>query len=127
VNDTFGHQQGDAAILAVVDRLNVNTRDEDVLGRLGGEEFGVFLSNVDVAQASNLAERIRAAVEDMKFEPKPGLFHPLTISIGVVIVEGVQPIDNLMHVAGERMYFAKQSGRNWVVADTLAEVQKGVA
>ncbi|MCF6232903.1 MAG: GGDEF domain-containing protein [Rhodobacteraceae bacterium] len=127
VNDNFGHQQGDAAIVAVVDCLVQTTREEDVLGRLGGEEFGVFLAHVDAGQARDLAEHIREAVEGIRFEPKPGLFHPLTISIGVVMVEGVQLIDDLIHVADERMYVAKQSGRNRVVTEAVAEVRNGVA
>jgi diguanylate cyclase (GGDEF)-like protein len=124
VNDTYGHQKGDEALIAIVASFNKIMRENDILGRLGGEEFGVFLSNVTPRQAQQFAERIRKGVEDIEFEPEPGLFYVLTISIGVVMARGDKTIADLMCIADKRMYAAKNTGRNRVVTNDTGTIKK---
>jgi diguanylate cyclase (GGDEF)-like protein len=112
VNDTYGHPAGDYVLKAVAGALSSNVREEDTVARVGGEEFVVSSPYTNRLAAIVLAERLRKAVEalDIKYE---GNKIPVTISIGIAL----QPndgdgLDTLLAAADERLYVAKQSGRN---------------
>jgi diguanylate cyclase (GGDEF)-like protein/PAS domain S-box-containing protein len=114
VNDTRGHDAGDAVLRSVAGVLKGQVRDVDVLARLGGEEFGVLMPSTRLADAVVLAERLRAAVAASACEFK-GVGHRVTISIGVAArVEGAESLDEVMKAADEALYRAKAAGRNRV-------------
>ncbi len=113
INDNYGHQAGDEALIAVAQILQNLTRTEDTVARIGGEEFALLLPDTNRLGAAVLAERIRAAVERERFQAA-GETVQLTLSIGVAsyAVEASETIDQLLYVADQRMYLAKRLGRN---------------
>jgi two-component system cell cycle response regulator len=117
VNDTYGHLGGDAVLRAVASLFGSGLRVEDVVARYGGEEFVILLRATPVAQALDLAERLRRAVEAAAI---PFETHAIrvTSSAGVAsLAEPGMPADRaaLLGAADARLYQAKQSGRNRVV------------
>lgn len=118
VNDTYGHEAGDAVLRELVRRMNDILRSEDIVGRLGGEEFVALLPGTDEEGATQVAERIRAAIEGENFLCR-GEEIPITISIGVAEREpGEADIEALTKRGDTAMYAAKRAGRNRVVAST---------
>jgi diguanylate cyclase (GGDEF)-like protein len=114
INDTRGHQAGDACLRAIIDPIHAELRQSDVIGRYGGEEFVVILSSADITSAGPIAERIRHRVADVRVE---GFGDPIrvTCSIGVATSDtlGVWG-EHLIARADEAVYDAKRSGRNRV-------------
>ena len=112
INDKYGHQAGDNAIITVAKVMKKNARSIDIPTRFGGEEFSILLSGVDSHGAVIAAERLRMAIE-MENVPQVG---QITASIGVAtFLEQTDRIDNLMEMADQAMYQAKLEGRNRVV------------
>jgi len=119
VNDNFGHGIGDQ-VLELVGRLlqgsvrTVGEREPDIVGRLGGEEFGILLSTDSIEQAQSVTERLRATLE--KSEVDTGS-QPLNItgSFGLAEAKPGETLDNLYHRADAACYEAKRNGRNQVV------------
>lgn len=118
-NDTYGHIQGDVALQTVAKVIrSVLQRSGDYPFRLGGEEFGVILSDIDCANAHVMGEKIRAAVESLKIEHKGSKILPtLSVSIGAVCITPTLDMseDTLIHAADTNLYAAKERGRNQVV------------
>lgn len=115
INDTYGHAVGDDVLRAVAKTIHDAIRRSDVLGRIGGEEFSVFLPNTDLTGAQNLAETLRLAVERAVIQTN-GVRVRITTSIGVATrnfaqLESIQTIQQHADVA---MYEAKRAGRNRV-------------
>jgi diguanylate cyclase (GGDEF)-like protein len=114
INDSYGHQAGDACLRAIIDPIHAELRQSDVIGRYGGEEFVVILSSADASAAQPIAERIRNRVADVRVE---GFGEPIrvTCSIGVATSDtlGVWG-EHLIARADEAVYHAKRSGRNRV-------------
>ncbi len=116
INDGYGHAAGDEALRAFAKAAGECLRGMDVLGRLGGEEFGILLPNTVLDQAEIVAERIRAAVTEIAIETEYGTVR-FTTSVGVAqSVEGDDSIDTLLARADAALYAAKAAGRNRVVA-----------
>lgn len=118
VNDTHGHKGGDAALKQVVQRMLATLRAEDVLARLGGEEFGVLLRGIGHDDAVVCAERLRASVGDRPMD-LGGTSGVVTVSLGVACAgecDGPVTPERLFEVADERLYRAKSAGRNRVHA-----------
>ena len=113
VNDRFGHDRGDEALKLVADTIRSNVRDIDLVARLGGEEFGVFLPGVDPSRTQIVADRIRAAVDASPFMPD-GQSHRLTISVGGTTFDRRASFADLYRYADRRLYAAKRAGRNRV-------------
>jgi diguanylate cyclase len=111
VNDLHGHDAGDEALRLVADAIRSAVRDSDLVGRLGGEEFGVFLWRTPQQRALEVAERIRAAVANAEFRPK-GARHHLSVSIGCAVATGGVDFDALFRAADLSLYEAKRNGRN---------------
>ena len=114
INDSFGHQAGDACLRAIIDPIHAELRQSDVIGRYGGEEFVVILSSADSAAAIPIAQRILervAAVHVAGF----GMPIRLTCSIGVAASDtlGVWG-EHLIAQADAAVYVAKRQGRNQV-------------
>jgi diguanylate cyclase (GGDEF)-like protein len=113
VNDTYGHQAGDAVLVEIAKLLRRVFRDTDVIARFGGEEFVVLLSETAGEGVAVIGERLREAVERHgKSEPLPGVRFP-TMSIGMsVFPEHGDSLDVLVSRADEALYQAKEGGRN---------------
>ncbi|WP_406871639.1 GGDEF domain-containing protein [Aminobacter sp. P9b] len=123
INDTYGHLVGDEALKLIAGAIDRTTRELDIVGRIGGEEFCVFLPAASRDDAVQIAERIRVEVERLVFQPDDGKHYPLTISIGVALTRGHHLTSQLMRQADRCLYDAKGRGRNTVVVeDALAEM-----
>jgi len=117
INDTHGHQQGDEALLLIAEAIRNGVRDEDFVGRIGGEEFAAFLTAASLEEAKMVAERIRLGVEGLRFSPGPGKFLPLSVSIGAARLRPGVSWTEMMREADRRLYEAKRRGRNCVVLE----------
>lgn len=111
INDRFGHDRGDDALVLIAQAIKAVLRETDAVGRIGGEEFAVFLPNADQRSAEMVAERIRRAISLSIFAPG-GELRPLSVSIGGAAFEGDIAFHDLFHLADRRLYEAKQFGRN---------------
>jgi diguanylate cyclase (GGDEF)-like protein len=115
INDQHGHAVGDRVLKAVAESLEAGIRDCDPVGRVGGEEFSVFLFGAQLQSAFELAERLRAIIEALMPEAGNGHRVKITASIGVAeCTEWGQSIVEIQHIADQAMYQAKQAGRNRV-------------
>jgi diguanylate cyclase len=112
INDLFGHDVGDEALTIIARSIRAVLRGGDLVGRMGGEEFGVFLPGVGRRQAGQIAERIRQAVSDAVFLPDGNKRRPLTVSIGGAVFAEPTTFADLFRVADQRLYGAKHAGRN---------------
>lgn len=115
INDTYGHAFGDRVLQDVAEALRDNTRADDIVARWGGEEFLILLPNTDLDGGGILAEKLRGKVEALSQKYNP----PVKISVSFGVAEG-DPASathgQLLAEADARMYRAKDSGRNQVVA-----------
>jgi diguanylate cyclase (GGDEF)-like protein len=119
-NDTYGHLAGNDALQRVARVIREAVRAVDFPARYGGEEFAVILPQLDAPALAAIAERIRASVESM---PAPVGGAQVTVSIGAAMYpdDGTAP-DTLFRAADERLYAAKEAGRNRVVAPAALRV-----
>jgi diguanylate cyclase (GGDEF)-like protein len=115
VNDRYGHETGDQVLTAVARTIQAGIRDVDRAARFGGEEFIVLLPETSMAEAMEVGERLRAAVE--RVEPRLlGVEERVRVSVGVACApESVRNPADLLREADERLYEAKREGRNRVV------------
>ena len=122
VNDTYGHPIGDDILVDLGQILIDSSRSFDVVSRNGGEEFSVILPDCPNHQATEIAERIRRAVEIHKFSVSSKETINITVSIGVATYpETVNDTDQIVDIADECLYKAKRTGRNRVCANHLEE------
>jgi diguanylate cyclase (GGDEF)-like protein len=120
VNDTYGHDAGDSVLKALSRVLTESVRTSDYVIRYGGEEFLILLQETDAAAAVDVAEKIRAAVEDLKVQVAGGLLQK-TISIGISgYPEDSDTFWQAVKYADVALYHAKDIGRNRVVRFTKA-------
>jgi diguanylate cyclase (GGDEF)-like protein len=111
VNDSHGHQTGDAVLRLVADAMRASVRQADVVGRLGGDEFALLMPETDAALADAAAARLAASLRKM-FQGTP----TITASIGVVACQGATAsTDDLLRRADQAMYAAKRAGKDRVV------------
>ena len=108
VNDRFGHAAGDAALRAVAERLAANVRDSDIIGRMGGDEFGVILVQADEATARAKAESLSQAIEASPIE-FGAWSAPLHISYGVREITAELEPEDLVAQADAAMFAAKRA------------------
>lgn len=116
VNDTYGHKVGDEALKQVVNTLRMSVRKQDVVARMGGEEFLVLCPDTLLEQAAQHAERIRKNVASVRMR-SAGVEFFVTVSIGVASTADVDlhTVDMLVQLADRRLYSAKAAGRNRIV------------
>ena len=117
VNDTFGHQAGDAVLVEMAAAVTASLRAEDILARYGGEEFTIILRGIDVENAAHVGERFRVLVQTLRIEFGANVI-PITISVGVASLAccGEEASGEvLVAVADRRLYAAKHQGRNRVI------------
>jgi len=114
INDTLGHAAGDEALRAFCAMLGENLRDDDLIGRLGGEEFAVLLPGADQAAGRAIAEKLRQATREIDGE-FGGAQGALSVSIGVAEWDRrTVEMNPLLKRADEAMYAAKRAGRDRV-------------
>lgn len=114
VNDTYGHAAGDAVIVAVVERLSSNIRQTDLLGRIGGEEFGICLPKATVEIAARVADDLRRRLCAEPVTLPEGMALTVTASFGVAELQPGETIHDMINRADRALYAAKQGGRNRV-------------
>jgi diguanylate cyclase (GGDEF)-like protein len=115
INDAKGHPVGDVVLSQVAGLMKQTARDTDCVARVGGDEFLIVLPDTGWQGALTFAERLRRRVDDFAFGP-PGMTLSLTVSIGVALGRGIDPItaDMLLNEADTALYKAKTAGRNRV-------------
>jgi diguanylate cyclase (GGDEF)-like protein len=124
VNETYGHGAGDQAIVALSGKARSSIRPMDALCRWGGDEFVVWLENIDGGQAVQVAERIRTAAAAARIAASPGVFQ-ITVSIGLALSSdlpaGELEAEALVRLADQALHGAKTRGRNRLI--TYQELQ----
>ena len=126
VNDRFGHEWGDEALKLIAHSIKGAVRDIDLVGRLGGEEFCIFLPGLDAVSAGGIAERIRATVNGAQFRVASQAC-PLTVSVGGATFAEPSDFSRLYRCADHWLYFAKQHGRNRVEVRNLGACEQAAA
>ena len=112
VNDTYGHQVGDQTLVEVAEILKESSREVDVVGRWGGEEFLIISPNTDADGLTKLAEKLRANIERHDFP----VIKSKTVSFGMTIYQKDDTSHGLIAKADRALYIAKENGRNRVEA-----------
>ncbi len=114
INDTYGHNCGDAALVSVSEILEACVRDGDVVSRWGGEEFLILVKG-NRGVATTVAERIRSRIENnvVEYEDNKVKF---TMTLGVSTYAPGYSLENLLNQADENLYYGKEHGRNQVVS-----------
>lgn len=115
VNDRYGHAVGDMVLAAVADAARCALRGSDVIGRLGGEEFGILLPHTRLDNAMAVLEKVRAAVAVTRIETPAGAIG-VTCSLGGAALSPGNCFDDMLRNADLAMYGAKQAGRNQALA-----------
>ncbi|MEW6991746.1 diguanylate cyclase [Colwelliaceae bacterium 6441] len=125
VNDNYGHEAGDKALIDFAEILKDTFRDYDIIGRIGGEEFAVCMPDTGISDAYNACERCRKSLEShVVFVNYQGETQEisLTVSIGVTSASGqAMYFDELLRIADQGLYHAKDKGRNQTVIEGVVE------
>jgi diguanylate cyclase (GGDEF)-like protein len=117
INDENGHDAGDAALREVAVRFRAGTREEELVCRIGGEEFLILCENTTLADAYKVAERLRKAVASTLVQV-PGGTRQVTLSLGVAArTPRMTSFEDLLKVADQAVYAAKEGGRNCTVIE----------
>jgi len=114
VNDRYGHLAGDEVLKLVADRLRAELRPDDILARIGGEEFAVILPGCSERTASTIFEQLRLGICRKPMTVAPGIALPLTLSAGFVKLAPDLSREQILAAADEALYFSKRAGRNRV-------------
>jgi diguanylate cyclase (GGDEF)-like protein len=112
-NDNYGHQTGDLILEKLARTMEQSIRDEDIVSRVGGEEFLIVFSNTDYNTGKKIAEKIRSAVSEMRLSHETKELK-ITMSFGVAIAHSYNEIESKLKEADEKLYQAKNSGRNCI-------------
>lgn len=120
VNDTYGHASGDVILKELSGILKDSLRKSDIIGRYGGEEFGIILPEVSQTDACRLCERIRHNVEGHCFMADDTCIH-ITISIGICFKRAKDSMSctEMVKIADEALYMSKTKGRNRIEISTI--------
>ncbi len=110
VNDTYGHPLGDMVLKEIVAQAGEHIRKTDVLARWGGEEFVILLKHTQLEGAANIAERLRSSIAQIKFEQ----VGQVTCSFGVALFGDDDDLESINKKVDEKLYRAKEKGRNRV-------------
>ena len=116
INDTYGHQAGDLVLKALATHCQKMLRHNDLLGRLGGEEFALLLPETNLSKAREVGERIRQALENLVVDYEDQAIR-FTVSLGLSVAQNdSDTLMNVMSRADAALYRAKAEGRNRLVA-----------
>lgn len=117
INDQYGHPAGDTVLQAFAARISANIRNNDIFGRIGGEEFAILLPETTLKSANTMIEKLRQMTEVSDITLADGRRVDITVSAGVATSEDAGlDIDQIIKGADRRLYLAKNRGRNCVVA-----------
>lgn len=117
INDTFGHHAGDEALRMVARLCRASLRQEDIVARLGGEEFALMLDDTTLDQAVQLADRLRLTISANHFSVEGQQSACITASLGAATWQPpAETLDNLMRRADQALYASKRAGRDQVTA-----------
>jgi len=116
VNDSHGHAVGDLVLTGVVETCQAVLRRSDVIGRLGGEEFGILFSGLDIQGAFEYCDHIRSEIAKVRIVVDDEDIS-VTISMGLANISESETFDNYLNAADQYLYLAKHSGRNRVFSD----------
>ena len=115
VNDTYGHMAGDAVLKELGLVLMSSSRKDDVVSRIGGEEFAIVMKNLNKEDTLTVAERIRSNIESHPFLLPDNNIINITVSVGVAVYpDTIEDIKDLKETADSKLYEAKRTGRNKV-------------
>lgn len=112
INDTYGHEVGDKALVFLANIMRDNQRESDVTARLGGEEFVVLLANTDIQDSYHCAERLRKDISSRALQLEDT---SLTLTASIGIASNIYNVDRLIDCADKAMYRAKNQGKNQVI------------
>ena len=116
INDTFGHAMGDTAICAIAEVCQLNLRDIDILGRIGGDEFGILLPECNLENARQSAERLIQGMSEHNIPSINGKIK-LSFSIGAAtLIDSDKNAYETINRADQNLYTAKRTGRNLIIA-----------
>ena len=121
VNDTYGHNAGDAMLVHISKILRSETQGQATVYRWGGEEFIIVLEGIDVPGAAAVAERVRLAVMNSICHFKEQELRA-TMSFGCAKFSSSIPMEESIRIADERLYYAKKTGRNRVIFDDVEKI-----
>jgi diguanylate cyclase (GGDEF)-like protein len=117
LNDTYGHEIGDQMLKAVAGRLqSLFEGSDNLLSRLGGEEFAILFTEMDSLAASDLCDKVRTNLAGLKITADDEELS-VTVSIGVAEIGGYETFENYLNAADQFLYMAKHKGRNQVYSD----------
>lgn len=117
LNDTYGHEIGDKVLKAVADRLQTIFEGSDnLLSRLGGEEFAILFPQMDSLAATKLCDEIRSDISRLRVTADDEELS-VTVSVGVAEIAGYETFENYLNAADQFLYMAKHKGRNLVYSD----------
>lgn len=118
INDTLGHGAGDVVLKEVARRLRAGVRAADVVGRYGGEEFSILLSETDPEPARATVERLRRSIADTPIDAGAASLS-VTMSFGLAVrTQAGESFEELLALADKALYRAKETGRNRVEVHT---------
>lgn len=114
INDTYGHNCGDAVLIGVARSLEKSLRGQDILARWGGEEFVCLLPDTNTEGARNVAEKMRCTIENLS-QKCGDIPISVTVTLGICLYDGSRSTEECINYADACMYRGKQKGRNQVV------------
>ena len=114
VNDTYGHHAGDMVLIEAAERFSQNIRSNDFIGRQGGEEFLALIDDIEIDEITQIAERVRQSIESNVINLE-GTEIKITVSGGIAHSSEKIERDDLINLADERLYLAKENGRNRII------------
>jgi len=114
VNDAFGHHAGDMVLIEAAERFSQNIRSNDFIGRQGGEEFLALIDDIEINEITQIAERVRKSIESSVINVE-GTEIKITVSGGIAHSSEKIERDDLINLADERLYLAKENGRNRII------------
>jgi diguanylate cyclase (GGDEF)-like protein len=112
INDQYGHETGDRALLQVAIMLRTTLRESDLVARIGGDEFAALLPRTDTERCGPVTDKLREVLRKLRLRTTGGLI-PISLSLGSATVPGFPPVSSaaeLLRVADKRMYDAKRLG-----------------
>lgn len=119
INDTYGHANGNFILRQLATILKIGAPDNELVYRVGGEEFCLILNDLTYAEQKTIAENIRASVADKEFLLENGAGIHITISIGLAASSQQKDMKKLFRLADRCLYMAKDQGRNKVIGATM--------
>lgn len=121
-NDCLGHDCGDLALREVGNLLRRSVRHDDIVCRMGGEEFAIVLPDANLQDAERTAEQLRSLVEGLRLQHDGRMLMPITVSVGVAVLDlREDTASSLLRRADRALYRAKAAGRNRVIVGGQAD------